>query len=74
MLKCEKQERFIGVTSFQTMYTNFVANVANYAFFGVIFCLKNCGRIIFLINIKSEQLCIVSKIQLLQPSMHRWFA
>ena len=39
---CEKQERFIGLISIPTMYAICckLANVANYAFFGVIFCLK----------------------------------
>ena len=44
----KKQELFIGshFKSFTHFYCKLV-NVANCAIFGVIFCLQNCGRVIF---------------------------
>ena len=51
-----------------------ISKCPNYAVFGVFFCLKTVVTYSFLKNISSLLLCILLKIQLLQPSIHRLFA
>ena len=47
---CEKQDLFISLIQFQTIYTLLlqISKGHKLRFFGITFCLKDCGRLPFL--------------------------
>ena len=54
--------------------SNHVRNLSQITHFWHNFLPQNCSYVFFLTNISSLLLCILLKIQLLQPSIHRLFA